>query len=203
MRCQECTVRAQKCSAVEAAELVTIEEEIKVVDGHAVAKYPFIKDPSVLQNNFEQVRKRAEAVERRLEKAGEMESYNKQLEDFIARGAISEISEEEMKAYQGPVNYVDHHPVHNPGSLSTPYRVVVNSSLDNNNQGCMVGFDELEKLPKFLGEVTKSEDGTKFSYTGTIAKILKLDGFEAKCMEVDHEKDEEVWNHLASQRGSY
>ena len=43
-----------------------------------------------------------------------------------------------MKAYQGPVNYVDHHPVHNPGSLSTPYRVVVNSSLDNNNQGISV-----------------------------------------------------------------
>ena len=313
-RCQECTVRAQKYSAVEAAELVAIEERIKVVDGHAVAEYPFIKDPSVLQDNFEQVRKRAETVERRLEKAGEMESYNKQLEDFIARGAISEISEEEMKAYQGPVNYVDHHPVHNPGSLSTPYRVVVNSSLDNNNQGisvndmwpkgpnsltplitcvvhwrsskrvvvwdlskcyqriwtpgphtgtpltrerhcrrliwrfgkkgekfiifgfnvvtygdrpastilevvkrlmnelgievdwetatlmdeasyvddCMIGFEELEKLAKFLGEVSKSEDGTKFSYTGTIAQILKLVGFEAKCMIVDHEQDEDV-----------
>ena len=67
-KCQECTVRAQKYSA----------------------------------------------VERRLEKAGEMESYNKQFEDFIARGAISEMSEEEMKTYQGPVNYVGHQPVHNP-----------------------------------------------------------------------------------------
>ena len=40
--------------------------------------------------------------------------------------------------------------------------------------------------------MTKSEDGTKFSYTGTIAKVLKLVGFEAKCMIVDHEKDEDV-----------
>ena len=313
-RCKECTVRAQKYSAVEAAELVAIEERIKVVDGHAIAEYPFIKDPSVLKDNFEQVKKRALAVERRLERAGEMECYNKQFEDFIARGAISEISDEEIKSYEGPVNYVDHHPVHNPGSLSTPYRVVVNSSLDNNNQGisvndlwpkgpnsltplktcvvhwrsakrvvvwdlskcyqriltpgphtgnpltrerhcrrliwrfgkkdedfiifgfnvvtygdrpastilevvkrvmeelgveideetarlmgeasyvddCMIGFEEIEKLTKFLGKVTKSEDGTKFAYTGTIAQILKLVGFEAKCMIVDHESDDDV-----------
>ena len=313
-RCTECTVRAQKYSAVEAAELVAIEERIKIVDGHAIAEYPFIKDPSVLQDNFEQVKKRALSVEKRLVRVGEMESYNKQLEDFIARGAVSIISEEERKAYKGPVNYVDHHPVHNPGSLSTPYRVVINSSLDNNNQGisvndmwpkgpnsltplitcvvhwrsskrvvlydlskcyqrmltpgphtgtpltrerhcrrfiwrfgkteedfiifgfnvvtygdrpastilevvkrlmselgmdidvetavlmgkasyvddCMVGFEEREKLIKYVGEVTKSEDGTKFSYTGTISQILRIVGFEAKCMIVDHETDDDV-----------
>ena len=315
MRCHECIVRAQRYSAVEAAELVAIEDRVKVVDGHAVAEYPFIKDPNVLQDNFEQVKKRALSVEKRLEKAGEMESYNKQLEDFIARGAISVITEDEMKAYKGPVNYVDHHPVHNPGSLTTPYRVVVNSSLDNNNQGisvnemwpkgpnsltplikvvvkwrsskrvvvwdlskcyqrmwtpgphtgnsltrerhcrrliwrfgnkeedfivfgfnvvtygdrpastilevvkrimtkmgmeevdmetaklmeessyvddCMIGFEDEDKLKKFVGEVDKSEDGTKFSYTGTIAQILKLVGFEAKCMIVDKETDDDV-----------
>ena len=45
---------------------------------------------------------------------------------------------------------------------------------------CMIGFEEVEKLKKFLGDVFKSQDGKKFSYTGTIAQILKLVGFEAK-----------------------
>merc|ERR1719318_1563267 len=63
---------------------------------------------------------------------------------------------------------------------------------------CMIGFEELEKLAKFLGEVSKSEDGTKFSYTGTIAQILKLVGFEAKCMIVDHEQDEDVIKKFGS-----
>ena len=54
-----------------------------------------------------------------------------------------------MKTYKGPVNYVDHHPVYNPGSLSTPVRLVVNSSLDNNNQGISV-IDIWPKGPNSL-----------------------------------------------------
>ena len=319
-RCQECTVRAQKFSAVEAAELVAIEDRVTIQNGHAVAEYPFIKDPAMLQDNYEQVKKRALAVERRLEKTGELECYNEQWEDFIARGAISPITEDEKNSYEGIVNYVDHHPVYNPGSSTTPVRLVVNSSLDNNNQGisinecwpkgpnslkpllscivyfrsskrvivwdlskcyqrmftpgahtkhlhsrerhcrriiwrfgnkdvefkiygfnvvtygdrpastilevvkrimvelgievdeetaelmgkasyvddCMIGFEEAEKTRKFLGDIIKSQDGKKFSYTGTIAQILKLVGFEAKCMIVDHETDEDVIRKFGS-----
>ena len=36
-RCQECTVRAQLFRAVEAAELLAIEERVTVKDGHAIA----------------------------------------------------------------------------------------------------------------------------------------------------------------------
>jgi hypothetical protein len=136
-RCQDCTVRAQKFSAVEAAELVAIEEKVIVKDGHAIAEYPFIKSPDVLQDNFEQVKKRALSVEKRLERTGELDCYNGQFEDFIARKAISPIIKEEMESYTGPMNYLDHHPVFKP-SLSTPVRLVVNSSLDNNNQGVSV-----------------------------------------------------------------
>ena len=56
-RCQECTVRAQLFRAVEAAELVAIEERVTVKDGHAIIEYPFIKDPAMLQDNYEQVEK--------------------------------------------------------------------------------------------------------------------------------------------------
>ena len=35
--CQECSVRAQRFSAVEAAELAVIEDNVTIKDGHAVA----------------------------------------------------------------------------------------------------------------------------------------------------------------------
>ena len=43
-----------------------------------------------------------------------------------------------------PVNYVSHHSVPKPRSTTTAFRVVCNSSLDNNNHG--VSFNDL--LPK-------------------------------------------------------
>ena len=319
-RCQVCSVRFQKFSAVEAAELVAIEENTYIKDGHAVAEYPFIKDPTILTDNYVQVEKRALAVERRLERSNELECYNDQFKDFIARGAISLISEQEMRDYTGPVNYVDHHPVYNPGSLSTPVRLVVNSSIDNNNQGvsvndlwpkgpnsltplltcvvhwrtskrviiwdlskcyqiiltlglhtgnlltrerhcrrliwrfgdktkdfavygfnvvtygdrpastilevvkrlmvdlglvvdmdtasrmgfayyvddCLIGFEGEQDLWKYLGDITKSPDNKTFKYSGTIAQILHLVGFEAKCMVTDHELDPDAIKKFGS-----
>ena len=60
--------------------------------------------------------------------------YDDQLRDFIDRKAVEVISEEEMQNYNGVVNYVDHHGVKQE-SNTTPYRFVVNSSLDNNLSG--------------------------------------------------------------------
>ena len=103
-----------------------------------MAGYPFIKDPAVLQDNYEQVKRRALAVERRLERTGDLECYNDQVKDFIAREAISPVSKEDLENYKDVVNYIDHHPVFNPEKLTTPVRLVVNSSIDNNNQGISV-----------------------------------------------------------------
>ena len=56
----------------------------------------------------------------------------------------------------------------------------------------MVGFEEEKDVQKFLGEIYKSEDKKTFKYTGTIAQILRLVGFEAKCMVTDHEQDDDA-----------
>ena len=50
---------------------------------------------------------------------------------------------------------------------------------------CLVGFED-------EGEISKSEDKKTFKYTGTIAQILALVGFEAKCMVTDHEQDDDA-----------
>ena len=50
---------------------------------------------------------------------------------MINRGVVSEISQNEVSAYRGPVNYITHHDVFKPGSLSTPVRLISNSSFKN------------------------------------------------------------------------
>ena len=44
---------------------------------------------------------------------------------------VSELTQAEILAYTGPINYITHHEVYKPGSLSTPVRLVSNSSFMN------------------------------------------------------------------------
>ena len=52
---------------------------------------------------------------------------------FLERGAISKITQLEMENYDGPTSYVTHHPVLKPDSVTTPVRIVTNSSFINEN----------------------------------------------------------------------
>ena len=61
-------------------------------------------------------------------KTDKMEVYNKCFQDFIEQGVLQEITEEELKAWKGGINYVSHHHV-SKDSPSTPLRIVINLSL--------------------------------------------------------------------------
>ena len=50
---------------------------------------------------------------------------------MLERNVVSELTQAEMSAYTGPINYITHHEVYKPGSLSTPVRLVSNSSFKN------------------------------------------------------------------------
>ena len=135
--CNKCSTRAQEMSRKEQFELQLIESNVRLdpEKGKLKVHYPLIQDPSVLQDNRLQVIRRAEVLERRLVKKDQLGFYNDQLRDFIDRGAITEVTEEEMTNWHGLVNYVDHHAVAKPGSTRPPLRIVVNTSLSNNNSG--------------------------------------------------------------------
>ena len=44
-----------------------------------------------------------------------------------------------MKSWDGPINYISHHDIPKPASISTKLRIVSNSSLGNNNSGIGTG----------------------------------------------------------------
>ncbi len=47
---------------------------------------------------------------------------------MIKRNVARKLSDEEVRTYDGPVNYLQHHEMLRPGSLSTPLRIVFDSS---------------------------------------------------------------------------
>ena len=132
--CKKCSERSQDMTRKEAQELLLIKERIQVKDDRIQLEYPMIKDPSVLTNNMNQVIRMQTSLEKKLERTGETETYNKCFNQFVTNGVMREVSKEELESWEGGINFVSHHSVAKE-SVSTPLRVVVNSSLNNNNRG--------------------------------------------------------------------
>ena len=111
-----------------------VEDSIKYdAEAHRVSvTYPWTRDVCKLVDNLGQAVAFQASVERKLLKDETMKrAYNDELQKFIDRGAIVRLTQEEIDGYKGPVSYVSHHAVFKPGSLTTPLRIVTNSSLKN------------------------------------------------------------------------
>ena len=92
-------------------------------------KYPYLLDPAVeLTDNWGQAVALATSLERRLEKEGYVTEFNEEFAKMKSKGPVVEISQLEMDQWGGAVHYIPMQLVVNPGSGSTPYHVVTNSS---------------------------------------------------------------------------
>ena len=114
-------------------------------------EYPYQCDPSVLKDNRSQAVAMTTKTEKRLERNNVLkEKFHEQVQDLVQRGVFVRISEEEQRSYKGPVFYVTMHEVYKPDSLSTPIRLVINSSLKYDgaslNDVLMKGPDTLNNL---------------------------------------------------------
>ena len=97
----------------EADELTLIENAITInpVTKTAWFRYPMIKNPEILQDNRTQVIGIETSVQKTLINKGQLELYNDVVRDYIKRGVIRKLSQEELDEWDGPVNYVPHHAV--------------------------------------------------------------------------------------------
>ena len=191
-RCQRCKM-CKFCSdegitllCQEEEELKLIREGITIKDGKTVIKYPFIKDPNILNDNRFSMIKRSESLEKSLKRRNLREDYNEEFKKFLSRGVISEVSKEEIKQYTGPKNYISHHGVLQPWKITTPLRIVSNSSQENNgsslNQCIPKGPNCLCDLHKLLLRFRTYEVGLIYDLskayhtvrTGTVEKFLRL-----------------------------
>ena len=142
-RCTQCKLSVSKCHLCNGdSSNLTFqeEEEYNVMNDHVnfndttgrlEAKYPFSKDPSILVNNWKEAKACQVNQEKRQLREGTHGQYVEQFRDMLDRNVISLISDAELSSYTSPINYITHHAVHKPGSLSTPVRLVSNSSFRN------------------------------------------------------------------------
>ena len=155
------------------------------VSGHLQAKYPFKKDPAVLIDNSKEAKACQISQEKRQVHNKTHDQYIKQFKDMLNCIVVSEVTQQEISAYTGPVNYITHHKVYKPSSLSTPVRLVSNSSFRNGstnlNDITVKGpntladvYDNLFKFRSyqvaFMFDITKAYNSTK---TGLVEKHLR------------------------------
>ena len=130
LQCSTCSDLGLVHSRKEQEELDAIKQGVKLENGELHVQYQFCKDPRSLPNNRAVAVKIAEKLEKRLIAEGHLEFYNQEFKKYFERGAAIKLSAEEIDSWQGPCNYISHHGVEQ-GSLSTPLRIVTNSSLKN------------------------------------------------------------------------
>ena len=154
--CKDCRFRRERCTEDQRAVLQQVEEEMVLEEGKLTASYPWKTAVMKMRSNRQQVVKIQEKIEARNIKTGNQEEYIKEMEKAFDEGTVSELSEEEMDSYNGPVNYNNHFEVLKEGSTSTKLRIVSNSAQKNARSGlslndCMkTGPDEMALLAEVL-----------------------------------------------------
>ena len=135
MKCEECKFRGHQMSLQEQYEYKIMEDNVEYEEGTKSfrVKYAFSEDPSILTSNLNQVTKIAERLERKLENKGLLNSFNNEFDKMLELGALEELTTEEMNAWSGPVRYASLQYVCKPGSATTPFRIVTNTSLSDRN----------------------------------------------------------------------
>ena len=131
-KCGKCVIGNNNYTTKEERELAIIERGLHYdeVNCQWTVEYPWIKDPKFLPNNISVAFARMKSTEKRLVKLGPnySKSYQDQIEDMVSRNVCRKLSETELQTYNGPIHYVQHHEVHKSDSLSTPLRIIFNSS---------------------------------------------------------------------------
>jgi hypothetical protein len=128
-RCGECPVGSKQYTLQQERELALIEEGLSHTNDKWTSRYPWIRDPNELPDNYTAAFSMLKSLERRLTKNEKhLQIYKEQIQDMIDRNVAEKIEKEEMSTYGGPVYYLSHHEVLKPDSESTPCRIVFNSS---------------------------------------------------------------------------
>ena len=175
LRCTECTDPALIRSRKDQEELDILEKSVKLVNGKLHVSYPFKRDPHILPNNRSTVVKMAESQERRLLKSGHFDFYTSEMQKYVDRGVVVKLSKQDMEEWKGPVNYISHHGVEKP-SVTTPLRIVTNSSLKNGStslNGCMIaGPNSLNSMMDIGLRFRCHETGMVFDLTKAYNSLL-------------------------------
>ncbi|KAJ8260443.1 hypothetical protein GJAV_G00182210 [Gymnothorax javanicus] len=134
--CGNCQPGGKEMTLAEERELEVVKSGLTYVaaDDHSEAphwhaKYPWVADPASLPSNRSAVEATFFRTERQLAREPEWKAaYAAQVHEMVERRAAMKLSKDVLHAWTGPVWYISHLIAPNPHSLSTPVRLVWNSS---------------------------------------------------------------------------
>ena len=178
-KCGHCPLGGKSYTIQEERELKLIEDGLHHTGEYWQAKYPWIKNPNDLPDNYFAAKGMLISTEKRLQRKTENANlYQHQIEDMLERGVARKLSQDEINLYKGPIHYLSHHEVMKPDSTSTPCRIVFNSSanyqghvlnnywakgpdLINNLLDILIRFRE--KPVPLIGDISKMYHSVKIS----------------------------------------
>ena len=133
-----CSSDLSKCPIIGHTYSFHEEQELSLIRGNLqydktnrrwITKYPWLVDPRSLPDNYSSALATLKNTERKLRQDQTWAKvYNEQIQDMVNRGVARKLSEQELSEWEGPKFYLSHLAVSNPKSLSTPVRIVFNSS---------------------------------------------------------------------------
>ncbi|KAL1247062.1 hypothetical protein QQF64_022438 [Cirrhinus molitorella] len=137
-RCGKCSPGGKEMSLADEKELEIIkagltfrERDAHSDQPHWDAKYPWKVNPVSLPNNRKAVEAMFLRTEKRLMKDPLWkEAYLKQVHEMVERGAAVKLTKDVMDSWKGAVWWVSHLTAPNPHSVTTPVRLVWNSSQE-------------------------------------------------------------------------
>lgn len=135
-RCGNCQPGGKEMTLAEEREAEMVKNGLTYVNGdehceepHWHVRYPWREDPVSLPNNRGAVEATFLRTEKQLAKEPEWKvAYAAQVHDMVHRKAAVKLSNEVLKSWTGPVWYISHLIAPNPHSVTTPVRLVWNSS---------------------------------------------------------------------------
>lgn len=199
-RCGKCGIGNGNYSIKEKKELALIERGLLYDTDKKEwsAKFPWVKDPRLLPNNVSAAVARLNGTEKRLMKLGAeySKAYNDQILDMLERNVARKLSDEEVRNYTGPVTYIQHHEVLKPGSVSTPLRIVFDSSAKYMGQSLNSFWAKGPNiLNSMIGILLRFRE-KNVGFTGDISKMYNC----IKLPELEQHVHRFVWRNLQTHR---
>ena len=130
-KCGNCPVVGNSYSFREQQELDLIRQNLRYDEDNKrwITKYPWIRDPNLLPNNYSSAFATLKSTERTLRRdPAWAKIYADQIRDMEQRQVCRKLTKLEQENWSGPIFYISHLAVKNPKSTSTPVRIVFNSS---------------------------------------------------------------------------
>ena len=137
--------------------------------------YLFIENLSVLRDNYGQAMACMRNLESQLTRQKRMEEFNLAFQDIVDRGVFKELTSQDMRSWEGPVNYISIVCAFKQGPhQSTPLRLCMNSSMKQPPPVSKSLNDLLMKGPPALADlfsVTVGMRESKYALAKDISKF--------------------------------